>query len=299
MARILIVDDSAVDRQMIEGILEEATDFECEFATDGDLALEQIERTPPDLVLTDLVMPRLDGLELVTTVRRDHPAIPVVLMTSKGSAKIAADALVAGASSYVPKTELLNSLIDTIRNVLAVSAGIRSHERLMENLRRRRVVFDLPNDSTHIASLVGFVQDQVAFLGLCDEAEQIRFGVALEEALSNAMYHGNLEADSCLKEEDANAFDQLVGQRRREAPYCDRRIFVDADLEQDKAVVVVRDEGPGFDPSSLLDPTDPENLDRVHGRGVLLMRTFMDEVQFSERGNQVTLIKRRQTAPAS
>ncbi|NIL98414.1 MAG: response regulator [Planctomycetales bacterium] len=296
MPRILIVDDSAADRGLVGSILKDLPHLELDYANDGKVALEKINQSIPDLVLTDLVMPHLNGLELVKAVRQLDAAIPVVLMTSKGSAKIATDALVAGAASYVPKSELVNSLTETVDHVLAISAPVRGHNRLMESLTRRRVVFELPNSSTHIASLISFVQDQVAYLGLCDESERIRLGVALEEALSNAMYHGNLEADSCLKEHDAAAFDRLVQQRRREAPYCERRILVEISMSSEEAVVVIRDQGPGFDPSSLPDPTDPENLDRLCGRGVLLMRTFMDDVQFSARGNEVTMIKRRQAS---
>jgi hypothetical protein len=56
---------------------------------------------------------------------------------------------------------------------------------------------------------------------------------------------------------------------------------------------VVRDEGPGFDPSILPDPTDPANLEQVGGRGLLLIRTFMNKVYHNERGNEITLIKDR------
>ena len=62
-------------------------------------------------------------------------------------------------------------------------------------------------------------------------------------------------------------------------------------LSRDKAVFVVRDEGPGFDPTGLPDPTDPANLDKVTGRGILLMQAFMDQVAFNARGNEVTMIK--------
>jgi anti-sigma regulatory factor (Ser/Thr protein kinase) len=55
----------------------------------------------------------------------------------------------------------------------------------------------------------------------------------------------------------------------------------------------MRDEGPGFDPKELPDPTDPENLLKLSGRGILLMRTFMDDVKFNDRGNEVTMVKRR------
>ena len=56
---------------------------------------------------------------------------------------------------------------------------------------------------------------------------------------------------------------------------------------------MVRDEGPGFDPATLPDPTDPSNLERVGGRGLLLIRTFMDEVRHNESGNEITFVKRR------
>ena len=64
------------------------------------------------------------------------------------------------------------------------------------------------------------------------------------------------------------------------------------ELQPDRFVVEVSDDGPGFDPESLPDPTDPANLDRVSGRGLLLMKTFMDDVTYNATGNEVTMTKR-------
>jgi anti-sigma regulatory factor (Ser/Thr protein kinase) len=60
--------------------------------------------------------------------------------------------------------------------------------------------------------------------------------------------------------------------------------------------VEIADEGPGFDPSKLPDPTDPENLLRPHGRGVMMMKLFLDDVQYNDQGNKVTLVKNGPTA---
>ena len=76
-------------------------------------------------------------------------------------------------------------------------------------------------------------------------------------------------------------------------PWCERRIRVSVRLTKEEVEVVIRDEGPGFDPSKLPDPTDPENLDRPCGRGVMLMRAFMDDVQYNAVGNEVTLLRKR------
>ena len=57
----------------------------------------------------------------------------------------------------------------------------------------------------------------------------------------------------------------------------------------------MRDEGSGFDPGALPDPLDPENLEKASGRGVLLMRAFMDDVRYNDAGNEVTLVLRRKS----
>jgi anti-sigma regulatory factor (Ser/Thr protein kinase) len=122
--------------------------------------------------------------------------------------------------------------------------------------------------------------------------------VALEEALANAILHGNLEASSELRQEDENQYHQMADNRRRLPPYKDRHVHCTFKLTRSEAVFSFRDEGPGFDPSTLPNPTDPENLGRIGGRGLLLIRTFMDEVTFNEKGNQITLVKRRNPAGA-
>ena len=133
---------------------------------------------------------------------------------------------------------------------------------------------------------------------LCDEADRTRIGVALEEALSNSIYHGNLEVSSQLRESDDHRYHDLIAARRHEPPYCKRHIKVEAFISSERAEFVIEDEGAGFNVENLPDPTDPANLDRVSGRGVLLMRTFMDEVQFNKKGNRVRLVKLSSRSPA-
>jgi anti-sigma regulatory factor (Ser/Thr protein kinase) len=130
-------------------------------------------------------------------------------------------------------------------------------------------------------------------MGVCDDADRLRLAIALEEALTNALFHGNLELTSELRDNDAEAYAAEVARRRTTSPFADRRVYVDSRLTRDQALFVVRDQGPGFDPAKLPNPLDPECFDKAGGRGILLMRTFMDEVSFSAAGNEVTLMKRR------
>src|SRR5260370_8178179 len=136
-------------------------------------------------------------------------------------------------------------------------------------------------------------------MGVCDKSRRIRLGVAREEALLNGIYHGSLEDSSDLKQESTQAFERLARQRRRQDPYASRRLSVNVQLNRTQATFVIRDDGPGFDPSLLPDPTDPENMLKPSGRGLLLIRTFMDEAVHNDTGNQLPMPLRRAHAQAS
>lgn len=293
MPNILIVDDSPLDRLLVGGLLEKDGQFVIHYAAEGNAALEKLQEQEIDLVVTDLVMPGMDGLDLVATIRCRHPNVPVILMTSKGTEEIAVRALHAGAASYVPKRLLSQELVEIVRRVLAVSSRHQVKARLLGCMTEQQCSFVLGNDVNLIESLIAYLQEICVQMELCEQADVTRIGVALEEALVNALYHGNLEIGSELRGENDEAYYALVAKRRNEPPYRDRKIFVRAVFTRQEAAFVIRDQGPGFDLSKLPDPDDPSALERASGRGLLLMRAFMDEVSYDATGSAVTLIKRR------
>lgn len=296
MTKVLVVDDSAVDRRLAGGLLEKETGLSAVYAADGAEALKMMESERPDLVVTDLQMPRMNGLELVGAIRHQYPLVPVILMTAHGSEEIAVAALEQGAASYVPKSKLGEKLVDTVEHVLGMARADHTHDLLLDCMTRVEFDFQLDNNCALVPPLVDFFQHNATNIGLCDETGRIRVGIALEEALLNAMYHGNLELSSDMIRDDSSQLlrqdgQSIVEQRRTAAPYGDRRVHVHAEFTNKMARFVVRDEGPGFDPGGIPDPTDPENLERESGRGLLLMRSFMDSVSYNPTGNEVTLVK--------
>jgi serine/threonine-protein kinase RsbW len=115
---------------------------------------------------------------------------------------------------------------------------------------------------------------QVAMAG-CHYAEREIFAVrlALEEAMVNAIKHGH-QGDP------------------------EKRVLVKFCVKPEKVLVLVKDQGAGFDPASVPDPCDPENLTRPTGRGLLLMQSYMNWLRHNIRGNCVTMCKCRQDGPA-
>ena len=98
------------------------------------------------------------------------------------------------------------------------------------------------------------------------------FGVrlALEEAIVNAIKHGNGMDPS-------------------------KEVRIDCSFDDDRVTIVIEDEGPGFDVTSVPDPTSEENLDKPGGRGIMLMRSFMSRVEYNDSGNRLLLEKVRGT----
>ena len=298
MSKVLIVDDSPVDRRLAGKLLEtragghEPTGITVATAENGQQALEAIARESPDVVVTDLQMPEMNGLELVVQVRARHPLVPVILMTAHGSEELAVRALQSGAASYVPKRELAEDLLETVEAVIEAAHGKRDHSRLMRSLTRTESHFVLENDPALIPPLIAHLKENVFRMSGSDDTGLIQMTVALREALLNAMEHGNLELDSALRERDDHSYHALQRERRARKPYADRRVHVASRESPGEAVFVIRDEGPGFDVSKLPDPTDPANLEKRSGRGLLLIRAFMSEVRHNDRGNELTLVWR-------
>lgn len=296
MPSILVVDDSEVDRLLTGRCAQRGIDATMLYASDGMDALRQVELHSPDLVITDLQMPHMDGLQLLTNLKEQHPRLPVILITAKGSELIAAEALRRGAASYVPKRSLASDLPGTIMQVLMAASNDLGHSMLMHCLDRDQCSFTIFSDLELIKTLVSHFQEMLRCLPLGDETERLRVGIALHEALTNAYYHGNLEIGGSIDRADREAFAALVNERRMKSPYCDRKIAVEISLDRDSVRCVVRDEGSGFDTSSAPDTLSAESME-LGGRGIILMRTIMDEVQYNASGNEVTLVKRSVTQP--
>ncbi len=292
MRTILVVDDSTREREMV-GACVETLGVRPIYAGDGRSALKVLENTCPDCVLTALRLLDMDILELVRQIRARYPAVPVILMTANGLEGDAARAFRGGATSYVPKRDLCRGLGAALEQVRYASESVGRGSRVRGLLERSEAHYVLAYDDESYRALIGHLQETLARLDFGDETERMQIATALTEALANARDHGNLELSSTLREQSDSTYAQLRAQRIQDREYGDRRVYVTVHLGPEEAVFVVRDEGPGFDAATLPNPTDSENLLKLSGRGIMLIRYFMDEVRFDPKGNEITMVKRR------
>ncbi len=288
MATVLIVDDTAVDRRLAGGLLETAPNINVCYAENGKEALLKIADELPDLVVTDLQMPDLDGLELVNQIGEKYPEIPVVLMTAHGSENIAAQALASGAASFVPKTELSDNLVETVMYVLMVSESDARYKKLVSCATKSDFEFALENDPAIIDPLIEMITQVTLSHGLLEHSSRVQMGVALEGALHNAMVRGNLEIS---RQEFPVASADLIKERCSQKPFSERTVYFRALVTPEKAQFTVRDMGAGFDTTTIPPVGDPDAFRDGRGRGLVLIQAFMDDVNYNSTGNELVMVK--------
>jgi anti-sigma regulatory factor (Ser/Thr protein kinase) len=154
-----------------------------------------------------------------------------------------------------------------------------------------RLVLRIPSRTEWIVPILEYLRDQAVRCGVCPEARANKVMLALDEAITNAVMHGNLELSSELKEQGSRVFAEVLAERSADPRYASRQVTIIMDYDGVRCRWTIADEGPGFDPSRYLarDQTDEAELWLASGRGILLMRAFMDEVQYEQGGRQVTL----------
>ncbi|WP_251976264.1 nitrogen regulation protein NR(I) [Salinicola avicenniae] len=133
VARIVIVDDDRAIRWVLERALAQP-DLEVQSFERADVALETIERHPPDVLLTDIRMPGLDGLDLMAKVREKHPDLPVIVMTAHSDLDSAVASYQGGAFEYLPKPFDVDDALALVRRGVAHARERRSPAAMPEGL---------------------------------------------------------------------------------------------------------------------------------------------------------------------
>jgi DNA-binding NtrC family response regulator len=132
----MVVDDDAETLALMREIVAKEG-FEVETAEDAETALRRLEQWQPELVITDIHMPGMDGLALLAAVREKEPDIPVVLLTAYGSLKTAVDAIKAGAFDYLSKPFVVEDIRLVVRRALEHTKLVRENRSLRGQLRDR------------------------------------------------------------------------------------------------------------------------------------------------------------------
>lgn len=155
MSKILIIEDEAAIRRVLSKILSEENDsYQVEEAEDGVVGLEKIKTTDYDLVLCDIKMPKMDGVEVLEAVKKIKPEIPMVMISGHGDMETAINTMRLGAFDYISKPPDLNRLLNTVRNALDKKQLVVENKILKKKVSKNYEMIGESDPINHIKIMI-------------------------------------------------------------------------------------------------------------------------------------------------
>ena len=293
MPVILHVDPSAADRDAIREALAPQQTWAIEAAASYEEARERLQLHPVDLILCESDLGDGEWRDLVSAVRSRQMTTPVFLVSSDMTVESAAQAARDGAEGVLVKGSDPSEWLYPLECAMERAASRCLRQAAENSLTQQTLKFTLDNEKGRVPHLVTLLIEHCDRFGLIDDRDRMRIQVALEEALLNAIIHGNLEVSSRLREMEGDVFELAISERKQLEPFRSRMVTLIAEYTHAGARFVIRDEGPGFDVETVRNPTEDDAIALASGRGILLMRSFMDSIDYNDKGNEVTMFKGR------
>ncbi|CAM1373127.1 Probable sigma-54 dependent two-component system response regulatory protein [Tenacibaculum litopenaei] len=160
MSKILIIEDEAAIRRVLKKIISEENDsYEVEEAADGLAGIEMIKDRDFDLVLCDIKMPKMDGVEVLEKARKIKPEIPMVMISGHGDLDTAVNTMRLGAFDYISKPPDLNRLLNTVRNALDRKELVVENKRLKKKVSKSYEMVGESAAINHIKEIIEKVAD--------------------------------------------------------------------------------------------------------------------------------------------
>ncbi|MEC5167011.1 two-component system nitrogen regulation response regulator NtrX [Flavobacterium sp. PL11] len=163
MPKILIIEDEAAIRRVLTKILSEENDtYQVEDAEDGAIGLEKIKNNDYDLVLCDIKMPKMDGVEVLEAVKKIKPEIPMVMISGHGDMETAINTMRLGAFDYISKPPDLNRLLNTVRNALDKKQLVVENKILKKKVSKNYEMIGESEAINHIKVMIDKVAETEA-----------------------------------------------------------------------------------------------------------------------------------------
>ena len=160
-SKVLIVDDEIDSLELMQELFE-TKGYISETATNGVEAINKIKLQEPDIVLTDIRMPEMDGMQLLNFLIKEHPNIPVIMITAHGTVEAAVEAMRLGAKDYILKPIRLDEILAKVERITQLNSLIKENEYLLNRLQQTYDFTNMIGKTDKIQELFKLVKDVAA-----------------------------------------------------------------------------------------------------------------------------------------
>ncbi|HON52718.1 MAG TPA: response regulator [Bacteroidales bacterium] len=284
--KVLIVEDDIVSRELLRVIVQKEG-YELRTAEDGMAGFEVFSEYMPDVVITDIRMPRLDGIELLKKIRTIERDTIVIIVTAHGNENIALEALHMGANNYLKKPINLEDLKIILSRYHSLYKTKTVRKDITALITSQHLLLSIESDLDLIPSVAEYLVNQVSHIYSNTDIISIELG--LSELLLNAIEHGSFNISGDEKEEALknNTLVDLYNNRKENELYKNKKVHIEFNRTQSYCEWIITDEGEGFDYTYMPSPFTDRLVTNLHGRGVFISKLQFDSIEYIGKGNCV------------
>jgi hypothetical protein len=232
--------------------------------------------------------------KVVTQIHNDpwlHGTI-ILVITDRINQNEMQELLNLGVTDFIQKNEIKLKLPTILQIANSNLDLFESEQFLLETITNKRGKLFLKNDLRLVPKATSQIMNLCYIAGFRDREAFSRISLSLHEMISNAIEHGNLgigfnEKSKIL--EDTMDIYLEVDKRSKQIENKYKRVRVDFEINHEHAKFTVKDQGCGFDLASIPSPKKEENMLQIHGRGIMMTKNFVDEMEYNKKGNEVKL----------
>ncbi len=292
--RILVVDDDPSICNMVTRFLE-MNNYQGDVAHNGKEALELLEKNSYQLVLSDIKMPEMDGISFMQAAKEVKADLLFIIMSGYGTLESAIQALKLGAINFIKKPLSVIELISTIKkaeDILFKKNLPYKISPFIQNINKH-LTFQVKELNETIDMVVDYLVLELPHFNL-SEVRIDNLTLALYEALNNAIEHGCLELEKHLGNdnsvEDFQDFTREKIKRLEKKEYAEKPVLIDLEYKNNQIRYTISDSGKGFDHKQYLKNIDNKLYVDSINKGLFLIMNTVDQIEFNEKGNVLTLI---------
>lgn len=293
MISIVVVDDDIDILNLLKKILTKHN-YRVHIFERPKEAFTYIKNHKPHITILDIIMPELNGIDLLKKIKTEFPDIHPIILTGNATLENTISALQNGAENFIQKPFNVSELLNIIEKVGRTIITQIKEQSLIPYLKNVTYQFIFDNEASYFNLVCKVISDHLKGLKFCKEKIINTIILAVEEAMINAIDHGNLELQSEYQNgilQNLDEYKTLRKQRLKNNLYKNRQIIMELEMNPDYFKCTITDEGKGFNWRELPKNDLEKYIKKGFGKGAFLIHTFMDRVEFNAKGNQIKLIK--------
>ncbi len=300
MANILVADDNEIKSEYVSKILKEEG-HSIFVAEHSDQVFTILEKNEISMIIMSVELPGLSSKDFLEEIFKSDFSLPLIVMGDELQIEVIEMFLKEGAQNFLLKPINKETLLRAAKQSFEFLAMQKDFIEIVKSINKEHISFEIRTKDLNTKALIQILTRNLIPFGIClNENIQRQIRIAVDEAITNAIDYGNLElaefSRDTMTSEGISEFAAEKNKRLKDPRFCNRLIKIDYQFRDKYVQYEITNEGKGFNVNKTITKVKKQGIFRMHGKGLILIKSFMDDVSWSHKGRTIRM-KKSQVIP--